>query len=40
MSLFRRDQVPPEERIPHPGRNQLIRASLGGLVIFALTTER
>ena len=38
MSLLRRNAVPPEERIPHPGRSQLLRAGLGGLIVFALTT--
>src|SRR5689334_1275616 len=38
MSLLRRNPVPPEERIPHPGRSQLLRAGLGGLIVFALTT--
>jgi len=30
--------IPPEERIPHPGRSQMLRALLGGLIIFVLTT--
>ena len=38
MSLWHRDTVPPEERIPHPGRSQMWRAVLGGLIVFALTT--
>ena len=35
MSLFRR--VPPEERVPRPGRSQLVRALGGGLIIVVLT---
>ena len=36
MSLRRR--TPPEERIPSPGRGQLVRAAVGGLIILVLTT--
>lgn len=36
MNPFRR--VPPEERIPSPGKGQLLRAALGGLIILVLTT--
>ncbi|MDX6641281.1 MAG: polyisoprenyl-teichoic acid--peptidoglycan teichoic acid transferase, partial [Solirubrobacteraceae bacterium] len=35
MSLFRR--VPPEERVPRPGRSQLVRALGGGLIVVVLT---
>jgi LCP family protein required for cell wall assembly len=38
VTLFQRNPLPPEERIPHPGRSQLWRAALGGLIVFALTT--
>jgi polyisoprenyl-teichoic acid--peptidoglycan teichoic acid transferase len=38
VSLLRRDSTPPEERIPHPGRSQLLRAALGGLIILVLTS--
>jgi len=38
VSLFGRQKVPLEEQIPHPGRSQLLRAGLGGLIVFALTT--
>lgn len=36
MSLLGR--TPPEESIPSPGRGQLLRAALGGLIILVLTT--
>ncbi|MEO6496550.1 MAG: LCP family protein [Solirubrobacteraceae bacterium] len=36
MSFLRR--TPPEERIPSPGRGQLVRAAVGGLIILVLTT--
>jgi len=31
-------RTPPEERIPSPGRGQLVRAAVGGLIILVLTT--
>jgi len=36
VSFLRR--MPPEERIPSPGRGQLVRAAVGGLIILLLTT--
>lgn len=36
MSLLHR--TPPEERIPSPGRGQLLRGALGGLIILVLTS--
>jgi LCP family protein required for cell wall assembly len=38
LSLLRRDPTPPEQRIPHPGRSQLLRAGLGGLIVMLLTS--
>ena len=35
---WRRNPVPEEERLPHHGRSQLLRAALGAFIIFALST--
>jgi LCP family protein required for cell wall assembly len=37
LSRFGRD-VPEEEKLPNPGRAQLLRGAVGGLIIFVLTT--
>jgi LCP family protein required for cell wall assembly len=36
--VSRQRKPPPDERIPSPGRGQLLRAALGGLIILVLTT--